>query len=191
METKKKIIVFAGPSGVGKSTLANILLHNSDTCEFSISATTRSIRLGEKHGENYYYFSEEEFKQRIETEDFLEWEEVYPNTFYGTLRSEVARINGLGRVAVFDVDVLGAVNIKKQFGDKAHLVFIKPESTEALKERLRERGTESDEQTEIRISRFEKELAYEDQFDQVIMNTTGDIKSASDKIMEIAKTYCS
>jgi len=190
MEINKKIIVFTGPSGVGKSTLANILLHNSDKCEFSISATTKQMRLGEKHGKNYYFFSKEEFDRRVEADEFLEWEEVYPDTFYGTLRSEVTRINGLGKIAIFDIEGHGAMKIKEQFGDDVYLVFIKPESIDALKKRLRERGTENEEQTEIRIARFKEDLSYEGKFDQVIINKTGDIETSKKEVMEIAEKYC-
>lgn len=185
----KKIIVFAGPSGVGKSTLCNILLNEFDQFEFSVSATTRKIRLGECNGKNYYYFSEEEFKERIENGDFVEWEEVYPGRYYGTLHSEVSRIVDLGKKAVFDIDVLGALNIKKQFGEDAHVVFVKPESPEALVERLKNRGTENDQEIAVRKERFEKELSYEDQFDEVLINKTGDIQSSKDQVIAIAKKH--
>ena len=191
MSHTKKIIVFAGPSGVGKSTLANMLIHHSDKCEFSVSATTRPIRLGEQHGQNYYFFSKDEFQSRIENGDFLEWEEVYPGVLYGTLQSEVARITSLGKIAIFDIDVLGAINIKEQFGDEAHLIFVKPESMKALEERLRQLGTDSEEQIQARIARFEKELGYEDKFDQVIVNETGRIDAAKEQVLIIANTYCS
>jgi len=190
MGLNKKIIVFAGPSGVGKSTLANILLNYSDKFEFSISATTRKIRIGEKNGANYYFLTEEEFKERVVNKEFIEWEEVYPGKLYGTLHSEVARITELGKVAIFDIDVLGALSIKGQFGDDAHVIFVKPESTEALKERLRMRGTENEEQIQTRIDRFEKELGYEHDFDQVLVNSTGDIETVKNEIIKIAKHYC-
>lgn len=190
MEIKKKIIVFSGPSGAGKSTLANILLHYSDIFEFSISATTRQIRLGEKHGKNYYFLTEDDFKKRIENEEFVEWEEVYPGIFYGTLHSEVNRIVGAGRIAVFDIDVLGALNIKKQFGDEALIFFVKPESTEALKKRLRDRGTENEEQIQTRIDRFEKELSYEDKFDVTLVNKTGELDLVRKELISIIEKNC-
>jgi len=185
MEMKKKIIVFAGPSGVGKSTLSNILLHHSDKFEFSVSATTRPMRLGEKHSVHYYFFTHDEFKQKIENQEFLEWEEVYPDRFYGTLFSEISRINASQKVAVLDIDVLGALNIKKQFGDDAYVVFVKPESTEALEDRLKIRGTENEEQIKIRVARFAKELNYEHDFDTILVNATGKIEQAKQQVLNI------
>jgi guanylate kinase len=190
MEVKKNIIVLAGPSGVGKSTLTHILLNYSDSFEFSISATTRAIRIGEKNGSDYYFFSEEEFKKRIENGDFLEWEEVYPGRFYGTLKTEANRITGLGRIAVFDIDVLGGVNIKKQFPETSCTIFVKPESTEALEKRLVSRGTENAEQIQTRINRFEKELSYEDKFDIILVNRTGDIESGKQELITIVEKNC-
>lgn len=181
------MIVFAGPSGVGKSTLCNILLHHYTNFEFSISATTRKIRLGEKNGTNYYFFSEDEFKGYIEGEAFIEWEEVYPGCYYGTLKSEVDRILMAGKKVVFDIDVLGALNIKKIFGDRVHIIFVKSESIEALTERLRYRGSESEEELKIRIDRFEKELVYEDSFDDVVINKTGDLNTTQLKIIDIVE----
>lgn len=189
METTKNIIVFAGPSGVGKSTLSNILLHQSDDFEFSISATTRPIRLGEKNGHDYYFFSKEEFQRRIDNEEFVEWEEVYPGTFYGTLKSEVSRITALDKVAVFDVDVLGALSLKKAFGDQAHVIFIKPESIEALEARLKSRGTESDDEVKTRVARFKTELQHEHDFDDVIVNETGKIDESKQALIEIIKEH--
>lgn len=188
-ESKKDIIVLAGPSGVGKSTLCNILLHSVPIFEFSISATTRSMRLGEKNGQNYYFFSQEEFKRRIDSGDFIEWEEVYPGRFYGTLVSEVSRIISQDKKAVFDVDVLGALNLKKYFKDRAYVIFVKPESLEALKKRLRARGTENEQEIATRIARFEKELTYEGKFDDVLINKTGDIQGAKTKLLAIAEKY--
>lgn len=185
MNTDKDIIVFAGPSGVGKSTLCNILLHHYTNFEFSISATTRKIRLGEKHGVDYYFFSEDEFKGHIDGEAFVEWEEVYPGRYYGTLKSEVERIVADGNKAIFDIDVLGALSVKKIFGDRAHIIFVKPESVEALQERLRSRGSESEAELQIRIDRFEKELGYEDSFDNVVINQTGDLSIAQNSVVEI------
>lgn len=187
MNNDKDIIVFAGPSGVGKSTLTHILLNTYSNFEFSISATTRKIRLGEIHGKDYYFFSEEEFKGHIAGEGFVEWEEVYPGRYYGTLKSEVDRIVVDSKKAVFDIDVLGALQVKKIFGDRAHIIFVKPESLDALKTRLRSRGSESEEELQIRMDRFEKELAHEGLFDDVVVNKTGDLDFAKKHIIEIAE----
>lgn len=188
-KTQKDIIVFAGPSGVGKSTLCNILLHYSNEFEFSVSATTRDMRLGEKNGQNYYFFSNEEFTQRIANGDFIEWEEVYPGCFYGTLASEISRIIAGGKKAVFDVDVKGALNLKKKFGERAFVIFVKPESTQALEERLRSRGTENEEEIKTRVARFENELTYENKFDQILVNKTGDIEGSKQRLLTLVKEH--
>jgi len=186
-DERKKVLTISGPSGVGKSVLCNILLHHSDRFAFSVSATTRKMRLGEKHGVDYYFLSEEEFKSKIEAGEFIEWEELYPGQLSGTLRSEVTRlVEQENKIALFDVDVLGAMNIKKHFNDAAHTVLVKPESTEALEKRLRLRGTESEEEIQNRIKRFEKELSHEDSFDAVLINTTGDIATTKENIIAIA-----
>ena len=184
----KDIIVFAGPSGSGKSTLCHLLLNNYRQFEFSISATTRGMRLGEVNGKDYYFFTQDEFQKHIDDENFIEWEEVYPGKFYGTLKTEIDRITNDDKKAVFDIDVLGALSIKKVFGNKAHIVFVKPESIEVLKERLKDRRSESEQDLAIRIDRFEKELSYEDSFDEVIINKTGElemVKGSIDRIVDI------
>ena len=130
-----KVIIFSAPSGSGKSTIVNYLLAKDLGLEFSVSATCRAPRGEEKHGKEYYFFSTDEFKKRIEAKDFLEWEEVYPGCFYGTLKSELERIWKAGHAVVFDVDVVGGVNIKKIFGDQALSVFIKAPSVEVLRQR--------------------------------------------------------
>lgn len=189
MNKKKDIIVFAGPSGVGKSTLCHLLLNNFDNFEFSISATTRNIRLGEKNGKDYYFFSQEEFKQHIEGEGFTEWEEVYPGSFYGTLKSEVERIINAGKKAIFDIDVLGALSLKKIYGSRAYIIFVKTESMEALEQRLRERHSETEEELKIRIARFKRELDLESSFDETILNKTGDLESSKVQIFNIVNSY--
>jgi len=189
MNKEKDIIVFAGPSGVGKSTLCRLLINNYKQFEFSISATTRNIRLGEKNGREYYFLSQEEFKQYIEEGKFVEWQEVYPGTFYGTLKSEVERIISAGKKAVFDIDVLGALNLKKIYGDRAHIIFVKTESMESLKNRLKARKSENEEQLKIRMERFDRELAMEGSFDETIINKTGDLDSSKKQIEKIVETY--
>ena len=167
---KKKVIIFSAPSGSGKSTIVNYLLAKDFGLEFSVSATCRAPRGEENHGKEYYFFSTDEFKERIEAEDFLEWEEVYPGCFYGTLKSELERIWKAGHAVVFDVDVVGGVNIKKIFGDQALSVFIKAPSVEVLRQRLIGRGTDSMEKIEQRVAKAEYEMTFADKFDVVIVN---------------------
>ena len=167
---KKKVIIFSAPSGSGKSTIVNYLLAKDFGLEFSVSATCRAPRGEEKLGKEYYFFSTDEFKERIEAEDFLEWEEVYPGCFYGTLKSELERIWKAGHAVVFDVDVVGGVNIKKIFGDQALSVFIKAPSVEVLRQRLIGRGTDSMEKIEQRVAKAEYEMTFADKFDVVIVN---------------------
>ena len=167
---KKKVIIFSAPSGSGKSTIVNYLLSKNLGLEFSVSATCRAPRGEEKHGKEYYFFSTDEFKKRIETEEFLEWEEVYPGCFYGTLKSELERIWKAGHAVVFDVDVVGGVNIKKIFGNQALSIFIKAPSVETLRQRLIGRGTDSMEKIEQRVAKAEYEMTFADKFDVVIVN---------------------
>jgi len=170
MKKKGKLIIFSAPSGAGKSTIVQALLNKGYNLEFSISATSRAPRGQEKDGTEYYFLSPEEFKTKIKQDAFLEWEEVYTNNYYGTLKSEVERICSKGNNIVFDVDVVGGVNIKKMYGKEALSLFIQPPSIEELKKRLKNRGTDSDEKITVRIAKAEKELAYASQFDKVIVN---------------------
>ena len=173
-----KVIIFSAPSGSGKSTIVNYLLAKDLGLEFSVSATC-CAPLGEaKHGQEYYFFSTDEFKKRIEAKDFLEWEEVYPGCFYGTLKSELERIWKAGHAVVFDVDVVGGVNIKKIFGDQALSVFIKAPSVEVLRQRLIGRGTDSMEKIEQRVAKAEYEMTFADKFDVVIVNDNLDMALA-------------
>lgn len=165
-----KVIIFSAPSGSGKSTIVNYLLSLDLGLEFSISATCRSPRGEEQHGKEYYFFSTDEFRQRIGKDDFLEWEEVYPGCYYGTLKSELERIWKAGHAVVFDVDVVGGVNIKKIFGDQALSIFVKAPSVEVLRQRLVGRGTDSMEKIEQRVAKAEYEMTFADKFDVVIVN---------------------
>lgn len=166
----KKVIIFSAPSGAGKSTIVNYLLQKNLGLEFSISATCRAPRGQEVHGKEYYFFSQEEFKDRIAAGDFLEYEEVYPGCFYGTLKSEVERIWAAGHTVLFDVDVLGGINLKKQLGDEAMAIFIQPPSVATLRERLIGRATDSIEKIEERVAKAEYELTFAERFDQVVVN---------------------
>jgi guanylate kinase len=165
-----KLIIFSAPSGAGKSTLIHYLLTCGFDMEFSVSATSRAPRGNEQHGVDYYYLTPEEFRTKIANDEFLEHEEVYPDCFYGTLRSEVERITSKGKNIVFDVDVVGGVNIKKQFGDRALSMFIAPPSVDVLRLRLINRHTDSDEMIAKRVGKAEYELTFAPQFDVVVVN---------------------
>ena len=167
---KGKLIIFSAPSGSGKTTIVHHLLEQDLPLSFSVSACTRAPRDNEQHGKDYYFMPVEEFKRLIKKDEFIEWEEVYKDHFYGTLKSELTRIWNQERHVVFDVDVAGGVNLKKQFTDQALALFIKPPSISVLKERLENRSTDSPEKIRIRIEKAEKELEFADQFDLVIVN---------------------
>lgn len=166
----RKAILFSAPSGCGKTTIIKQLLTYFDCFEFSISATSRQPRGDEKHGIEYYFLSNDEFKQRAAKDEFLEWEEVYQGTCYGTLKSEIDRIWDNGHVIIFDVDVNGGKNIKKYFGDKALSIFVMPPSIEVLEQRLRSRRTDSEESIQKRLGRSAKELEEAPYFDRTIVN---------------------
>lgn len=165
-----KLILFCGPSGSGKTTIVQHLLKTFPNLSFSVSATTRTKRNIEVDGEDYYFLTADEFKHKIQNDEFLEWEEVYTNGFYGTLRSEVARIASLGKVAIFDVDVEGGIHIKGRFGTNLLDVFVRPPAIEDLHKRLVARASETPESLERRILKAEHELTYSDRFSYVIIN---------------------
>jgi len=166
-----KLIVFSAPSGSGKTTLVQYLLRQAElNLDFSISATSREPRGDEEHGKDYYFISLKDFKQHIKDGDFLEWEEVYRDNFYGTLKTEVERIWAKGKNVIFDIDVVGGLRIKKKFPDKTLAVFVKPPSIDELKIRLKKRKTESEERINMRIAKASVELATAPQFDYIIEN---------------------
>jgi len=165
-----KLIIFSAPSGAGKSTIVHHILGCGFNLEFSVSATSRAPRGNEVHGVDYYYLTPEEFRSKIRKNEFLEYEEVYPDSFYGTLRSEVQRITGQGRNVVFDIDVLGGINIKKQYDEQALALFVAPPSIEVLHQRLISRGTDTPEMIAKRIGKAEFELSFAPQFDKVVVN---------------------
>lgn len=167
---KGKLIIFSAPSGAGKTTIVKHLLQQGFDLEFSISATSREPRHTETHGKDYYFLSGEEFLAKVENDEFLEWEEVYKGTSYGTLKSEVERIREQGKNVVFDVDVVGGLNIKKYYGDEALAVFVQPPSVEELRKRLVGRSTDSEEKIAMRVAKAEHELSFAKQFDVVIIN---------------------
>lgn len=166
-----KLIVFSAPSGSGKTTIVRYLLDQPDlNLAFSVSATSRPRRPREKHGEHYYFMTISEFKKHIKNDDFLEWEEVYRDNFYGTLKTEVERLWAEGKNVIFDIDVVGGLRIKKKFPDRTLAVFVKPPSVDELKIRLKKRSTESDEKINMRIAKASVELATAPQFDRIIRN---------------------
>ena len=185
----RKAILFSAPSGSGKTTIIREILKRFDCFEFSISATSRQPREGERDGIDYYFLTHEAFLQRVSDNQFLEWEEVYAGTCYGTLKSEIDRIWDNGHVIIFDVDVNGGMNIKKYFGNDALALFIMPPSVEVLEQRLRSRGTESEEAITKRLARSAAELKMSDQFDITIIND--ELEKAVDQTQEIINKYLS
>lgn len=165
-----KLVIFSAPSGSGKTTIVRELLKRFDCFEFSISATSRNPRGQEQNGVDYYFLSNEEFRARVERDEFVEWEEVYQGTCYGTLKSEMERIWAKGNIILFDVDVMGGISLKRIFGDDACSVFIMPPSVEELERRLRGRGTDSEEVILKRIAKAEFELSKSSEFDHVVIN---------------------
>ena len=183
-----KLIVFSAPSGSGKTTIVRHLLKQEDlNLEFSISAATREARGEEINGKDYYFMSLDQFKQHIKNEDFVEWEEVYRDNFYGTLKSEVERIWAKGKNVIFDIDVAGGLRIKSKFPEETLAVFVKPPSVDELKRRLKERSTESDEKINMRIAKAHVELATAPQFDVVIKNY--DLEVALEEANELVKNF--
>lgn len=166
-----KAVIFCAPSGAGKTTIVKHLIQQIPNLNFSISATTRAKREGiEEHGRDYYFLTEKEFLSKMEQEELYEWQEVYPGTYYGTLRSEVERIWAENGHVIFDVDVVGGLNLKKALGDKALSVFVSVEDKSVLEQRLKKRQTETDESLQKRLAKAEEEMAYEREFDRVLIN---------------------
>ena len=165
-----KLIIFSAPSGSGKSTIVNSLINQGVPVEFSISACSRAPRGDEQNGVHYYFLSPEEFRSKVEADEFLEWEEVYEGNYYGTLLSEVERIWAEGKHVIFDIDVVGGINLKNQFSENALSVFIKAPSMEVLKKRLSDRNTETQSQLNMRLNKAEEEMTYANKFDLVIIN---------------------
>lgn len=166
----KKVIIFSAPSGSGKTTIIKRLLTYFPEFEFSISATSRQPRAGEVDGQDYYFLTKESFAEKVKNDLFLEWEEVYVGTCYGTLKSEIERIWDNGKIVVFDVDVLGGMRLKEYFGSKALSIFVMPPSIEVLEQRLRIRNTETEEAIQKRLSRSSLELQHSTKFDVTVVN---------------------
>ena len=170
MEHNGKLIIFSAPSGSGKTTIVHRLLARFPQLKFSVSATSRAMRPGEQNGKDYHFLSVDEFKQYRDQDRFLEWEEVYPNQFYGTLMSEVERIWNAGGHVVFDVDVKGGLNIKRKFPERTLAVFVSPPSLQELENRLRKRGTETEESLKKRVGKADEEMNSAPLFDKIIVN---------------------
>lgn len=165
-----KLIVFAAPSGAGKTTIVRHLLETFDDLCFSVSATTRQQRPHEREGRDYYFLTPDAFRRHIEHDDFVEWEEVYSNQYYGTLKSEIERLWKAGKHILFDIDVVGALNIKKAYPRETLTVFVKPPSMDILRQRLHARDTEDDASVKKRLEKADWEMTFENKFDQVLVN---------------------
>lgn len=165
-----KLIIFSAPSGSGKTTIVKHLLTKFPNLGFSISCCTREKRDGEVNGEHYYFLQREDFENKMKQGEFVEFEEVYAGNYYGTLKQEVERLWALGKTVIFDVDVIGGLNLKKYYKDKALAVYVDVSDLEVVKERLRKRGTESEESLQIRIDKMKEESTYKNQFDTLLNN---------------------
>jgi len=184
-----KLIIVSAPSGAGKTTIVHHLLSQPLGLVFSVSATSRSPRPGEINGHDYYFMDESEFRQKITEKAFVEWEEVYPGVFYGTLKSEISRIHRSGKNVIFDVDVVGGLNLKKIYKKKALALFIEPPSVEVLRERLRRRSTDSEATILTRIAKAELELSFAPEFDRIIINDN--LESAFREAETVVKEFLS
>ncbi|HKL18936.1 MAG TPA: guanylate kinase [Halalkalibaculum sp.] len=182
-----KLIILVAPSGSGKTTIARKLLDDYSKIRFSVSATTRPPREGEENGKDYYFLSREEFNRKIEEHEFLEWEEFYNGSRYGTLRSEVDKLIESGYFPLLDIEVKGALNVKRQYGAKSVAIFIRPPSLEELKKRLVKRGSENNASLETRLERAEKELTYANKFDFVVIND--DLDTAYKQVTTIVESF--
>lgn len=182
-----KLIIVSAPSGAGKTTLVKHLLENLDSIEFSVSCATRNPRPNEIHGQDYYFISTEEFKQKIDNQEFAEFEEVYAGSYYGTLKSEIQRIWDKGKSVIFDIDVIGGINLKKIYPENSLSIFIMPPSVEELENRLRNRNTESEEKLQMRIDKAEKELVLAPEFDKIIVNN--DLEISQKEIVNLVEGF--
>ncbi len=183
-----KLVIFSAPSGSGKSTLVNHLMSQPNAnFAFSISCTSRAPRGEEQNGREYYFLTPEEFRKRIANDEFLEYEEVYADKFYGTLKSEVERLSDAGYTVLFDVDVKGGINIKKFYGDRALSIFVQPPSVEELSRRLHSRGTDSEEVIKVRLDKAAYELSFAPQFDRIIVND--DLDKAKAEVVKVVDDF--
>lgn len=184
---KGKLVIISGPSGTGKTTIVKYLLDSGLNLSFSVSATTRPSRANEKNGTDYFFLSVEEFREKIEKGEFVEWEEVYPDILYGTFKSEMERIWSGGCHVLFDVDVRGAINLKKIYGNMAIALFIMPPSVEELAKRLGKRASESDDKIRMRVAKAEEEMMLSNQFDTIIVNKMIDV--AREEALQMVSSF--
>jgi guanylate kinase len=185
-----KIIIFSAPSGSGKTTIVHHLVAIDDLkLDFSVSACTRKIREGEIDGKDYYFLTVDHFRMKIDDNEFIEWEEVYKNHYYGTLKSELKRIWDSGKNVVFDVDVMGGINLKRQFGEKALSIFVMPPSIEELQKRLEMRGTDTPDKIKGRMGKARFEMKYADKFDKVLIN--GNLENALKEAEQLVRAFLS
>ena len=186
----QKIIIISAPSGAGKTSIVNYLLKSIPELSFSVSACSREKRKDEKEGKDYYFLGIDQFKKKISQDAFLEWEEVYEKKFYGTLKSELERIHKINKIAIFDLDVVGGLNIKQQFTKESLALFIMPPSLISLRKRLEERGTESSESLQTRLDIAEREISKHTQFDMVIINDKLNLacKEAKEAVLNFIKS---
>lgn len=182
-----KLIVISAPSGSGKTTIVKEMLNSDLNIEFSVSACSRAPRTGEKHGRDYYFLSVEDFRNKISKNEFVEWEEVYPGNFYGTLKSELHRIWDKGNHVIFDVDVVGGLNIRKQFNEQCLAIFIQPPSVEELEKRLRNRATDDEKTIQKRVAKAAHEMTYAKQFDVIVVND--DLEPAITETYGVIKNF--
>lgn len=187
LKHKGKCVIFSAPSGAGKTTIVHHLLTHIKELEFSISACSRQPRHNEVDGKDYYFIGVEGFRAKIEEQAFVEWEEVYTDNYYGTLISELERIWKNGHVVIFDVDVVGGLNLKKQLGEHALSVFVQPPSVEALEKRLRHRSTETEERIQTRLAKAKHELSFADQFDVILLNDH--LETACEEAKKMVKEF--
>jgi len=187
MSQQGKLIVFSAPSGSGKTTIVKNLLTRDLGLEFSISAASREPRPNEVNAKDYYFISLEDFRSKIANDEFVEWEEVYTNNFYGTLKSEVQRIWDSGKHVIFDIDVIGGLNIKKQYPDNTLAIFVQPPSVEELKKRLEGRATETPEKIAMRVAKAEEEIKYAEKFDYILYNDV--LEVAQDEAYSLVKEF--
>jgi len=187
MYSNGKLIIFSAPSGAGKTTIVRHLLHQNFNLEFSVSACSRQKREKETDGKDYYFLTVEEFKEKIKNNEFIEWEEVYKDQFYGTLKSEINRIREKGKHVIFDVDVVGGLNLKNQYKDQALAIFILPPSRKELEKRLNKRLTDNSESIKHRIAKAEKEMKYAEKFDKIIINKN--LNQAYKEAIRVVKNF--